>query len=55
MTAFSVVPDCLRIGAITPTRLVQYVDTTPFYGYDRGPISARIVNLRRSLLGEVLA
>jgi len=53
MTQFSIVDDCVQIGGIPITRLVQQVGATPFYAYDRGAISARVAHLRKQLPKEI--
>ena len=35
LVQFPVLDDCLQIGGIALTRLVQRVGSTPFYAYDR--------------------
>lgn len=48
-TQFPVQNDCLEIGGIPLTRLVQRVGRTPFYAYDRKKITERVQLLRESL------
>lgn len=48
---FPVIDDCLHIGGVALTRLVQRVGKTPFYAYDRQVITKRVQSLR-SLLPE---
>lgn len=54
LVQFSVQDDCLQIGSIALTRLVQRVGSTPFYAYDREKITERIALLRRNLPDEIL-
>lgn len=54
LVQFAVQDDCLQIGGMALTRLVQRVGSTPFYAYDRQKISERIALLRRHLPQEVL-
>lgn len=50
---FPVQNDCLLIGGMALTRLVQRVGATPFYAYDRQQISNRVALLRQSLPSEI--
>jgi len=50
---FPVKNDCLVIGGIPLTRLVQRVGKTPFYAYDRQKITERIKLLRQSLPDDI--
>lgn len=50
---FPVQDDCLHIGGMALTRLVQRVGATPFYAYDRQQISNRVALLRQSLPSEI--
>jgi diaminopimelate decarboxylase len=50
---FPVVDDCLQVGGVALTRLARRVGTTPFNAYDRAPISARVVELRKHLPHDV--
>ena len=54
LVQFSVQDDCLQIGGIALTRLVQRVGSTPFYAYDRQKITERIALLRQHLPEEIL-
>ncbi len=54
LVQFPVQNDCLQIGGVALTRLVQRVGTTPFYAYDRQKITERIALLRRRLPPEIL-
>ncbi len=54
LTQFPIQDDCLVIGEIPLTRLVQRVGGTPFYAYGRQQITERVVLLRRSLPAGVL-
>ncbi|MBS0423693.1 MAG: pyridoxal-dependent decarboxylase, exosortase A system-associated [Proteobacteria bacterium] len=54
LVQFDVQDDCLQIGGMALTRLVQRVGSTPFYAYDREKISERIALLRRHLPQEIL-
>src|SRR4029453_4501899 len=49
ITHFKVVDDCLQIGGIPLTELVERVGRTPFYAYDRKVISDRVELLRAHL------
>src|SRR4029434_6455117 len=49
ITHFKVVDDCLQIGGIPLTELVERVGRTPFYAYDRKVISDRGELLRAPL------
>lgn len=53
MTQFPLSDDCLQIGGMSLTRLVQRVGRTPFYAYDRQLITERIALLRKHLPTEV--
>lgn len=53
MTQFPLSDDCLQIGGMSLTRLVQRVGRTPFYAYDRQLITERIAFLRKHLPTEV--
>ncbi len=53
MTQFSLSEDCLQIGGMALTRLVQRVGRTPFYAYDRQLITDRVALLRRHLPADV--
>ncbi len=53
MVQFSSRDDCLQIGGMSLTRLVQRVGRTPFYAYDRQRITDRIALLRQHLPAEV--
>jgi diaminopimelate decarboxylase len=46
MTQFAVADNCLQVGGIALTRLVERVGRTPFYAYDRVLLSARVAHLR---------
>lgn len=52
-TQFPVTNNCLQIGGLPLTRLVQRVGGTPFYAYDRQVISERIALLRKHLPEEI--
>jgi diaminopimelate decarboxylase len=54
LAQFSVQDDCLQIGGMALTRLVDRVGTTPFYAYDRKKITERVELLRQNLPQEVL-
>ncbi|WP_292994482.1 pyridoxal-dependent decarboxylase, exosortase A system-associated [Nitrosomonas sp.] len=54
LVQFSVQDNCLQIGGIALTRLVQRVGSTPFYAYDRQKITERIALLRQHLPEEIL-
>jgi diaminopimelate decarboxylase len=54
LVQFPVQDDCLQIGGMALTQLVQRVGTTPFYAYDRQKITERIALLRRHLPVEIL-
>lgn len=49
LTQFDVVDDCLQIGGMPLTRLVQRVGMTPFYAVDRQRLSDRVAFLRQHL------
>jgi diaminopimelate decarboxylase len=53
MTQFPVVNDCLRVGGVALTELVQRIGRTPFYAYDRSLITQRVELLRGHLPPEV--
>jgi diaminopimelate decarboxylase len=53
MVQFSSRDDCLQIGGMSLTRLVQRVGRTPFYAYDRKRITDRVALLRQHLPAEV--
>tara|TARA_R110002073_G_scaffold318201_1_gene492175 strand:- start:149 stop:1384 length:1236 start_codon:yes stop_codon:yes gene_type:complete len=53
LTQFPVHDDCLQIGDLSLTRLVQRVGGAPFYAYDRQKITERIALLRQHLPDEV--
>lgn len=53
MVQFSSRDDCLQIGGMSLTRLVQRVGRTPFYAYDRQRITDRVALLRQHLPVEV--
>ncbi len=53
MVQFSSRDDCLQIGGMSLTRLVQRVGRTPFYAYDRQRITDRVALLRQHLPAEV--
>lgn len=46
---FAVVADCLQVGGIALTRLVERVGSTPFYAYDRRLLSERVGLVRQHL------
>lgn len=48
-TQFIVHEDCLEIGSISLTRLVQRIGGTPFYAYERRCIQQRVAALREAL------
>ena len=50
---FPVKDDCLHIGGIALTQLVQRVGTTPFYAYGRQQITDRVALLRQALPSEI--
>lgn len=50
---FPVQDDCLHIGGMALTQLVQRIGATPFYAYDRQQISNRVALLRQSLPSEI--
>ncbi|SOD16901.1 pyridoxal-dependent decarboxylase, exosortase A system-associated [Nitrosomonas ureae] len=54
LVQFSVQDDCLQIGGMALTRLVDRVGTTPFYAYDRKKITERVELLRQNLPPEIL-
>ncbi|PXX15596.1 diaminopimelate decarboxylase [Nitrosomonas ureae] len=54
LAQFSVQNDCLQIGGMALTRLVDRVGTTPFYAYDRKKITERVELLRQNLPPEIL-
>lgn len=54
LVQFSVQNDCLQIGGMALTRLVDRVGTTPFYAYDRKKITERVELLRQNLPPEIL-
>lgn len=54
LVQFPVQNDCLHIGGVALTRLVQRVGTTPFYAYDRQKITERVALLRQHLPPEIL-
>ncbi len=54
LVQFPVKNDCLHIGGVALTRLVQRVGTTPFYAYDRQKITERVALLRQHLPSEIL-
>ncbi|MDO9310805.1 MAG: pyridoxal-dependent decarboxylase, exosortase A system-associated, partial [Nitrosomonas sp.] len=54
LVQFPVLDDCLQIGGIALTRLVQRVGSTPFYAYDRKKMTERIALLRQHLPEEIL-
>ncbi|MBC7575937.1 MAG: pyridoxal-dependent decarboxylase, exosortase A system-associated [Tardiphaga sp.] len=49
LTQFDVIDDCLQIGGMPLTRLVQRVGSTPFYACDRQRLSERVALLRAHL------
>ena len=49
MVQFPVRDDCLRIGGMALTRLVQRVGRTPFYAYERAALLERVASLRAAL------
>lgn len=53
MRQFAVHDDCLQIGGMPLSRLVQRVGRTPFYAYERRHISERIALLRAALPGAL--
>ena len=53
MVQFSSKDDCLQIGGMSLTRLVQRVGRTPFYAYDRQRITDRVALLRQHLPAEI--
>ena len=53
MTQFDVVDDCLQVGGMPLTRLVERVGSTPFYAYDRARLNERVALLRRHLPPEI--
>jgi diaminopimelate decarboxylase len=53
MTQFPVVDDCLQIGGVPLTQLVERVGRTPFYAYDSNLITQRVQSLRRHLPARV--
>ncbi|WP_426116187.1 pyridoxal-dependent decarboxylase, exosortase A system-associated [Massilia sp. PWRC2] len=53
LTQFEVVDDCLQIGGMALTRLVERVGSTPFYAYDRARLTERVALLRRHLPAEI--
>jgi len=50
---FSINDDCLQIGGLSLTRLVQRVGKTPFYAYDRQRLTDRVALLRQHLPAEI--
>ncbi|MDP1787491.1 pyridoxal-dependent decarboxylase, exosortase A system-associated [Nitrosomonas sp.] len=54
LVQFPVLDDCLQIGGIALTRLVQQVGSTPFYAYDRQKITERVALLRQHLPAGIL-
>jgi len=52
-TLFEVADDCLQVGGMALTRLVQRVGQTPFYAYDRALVTRRVQALRAQLPPEV--
>jgi diaminopimelate decarboxylase len=48
-TLFGVVDNCLQVGGLSLTRLVQRVGSTPFFAYDRSLLTGRVAHLRASL------
>jgi diaminopimelate decarboxylase len=53
MTQFPTDNNCLVIGGVSLTRLVQRIGQTPFYAYDRNLISQRVATLREKLPSEL--
>lgn len=51
---FPVQDNCLHIGGISLTRLVERIGSTPFYAYDRGKITERVALLRQYLPKSLL-
>lgn len=49
LTQFDTIDDCLQIGGMPLTRLVQRVGSTPFYACDRQRLSERVALLRAHL------
>jgi len=49
MPQFPVIDGELQVGALPLSRLAARVGRTPFYAYDRGLLSARVAELRRTL------
>ena len=52
MTQFPVVDDCIQVGGIPLTELARRIGRTPFYAYDRSPITQRVGLLRKHLPAE---
>ena len=50
---FSIDADCLQVGGLPLTRLVQRVGRTPFYAYDRQMLTDRVALLRQHLPAEI--
>ncbi|SEO07356.1 diaminopimelate decarboxylase [Nitrosospira multiformis] len=50
---FSINDDCLEIGGLSLTRLVQRAGKTPFYAYDRQRLTDRVAFLRQHLPAEI--
>ena len=53
LTQFGVENNCLQIGGMALTRLVDRVGRTPFYAYDRAELTARVALLRAHLPAEI--
>lgn len=53
MTQFPVLDNCLRIGGIAVTQLVDRIGQTPFYVYDRRLMTERLGLLRRVLPRDI--
>jgi len=53
LTQFAIQDNCLQVGGIPLTRLLQRIGTTPFYAYDRHKITQRIGLLREHLPTEI--
>jgi diaminopimelate decarboxylase len=51
--AFAVTENELVVGGLPLTRLAERVGRTPFYAYDRGLLSERVGQLRRTLPAEI--
>lgn len=53
MDQFPVEDNCLVVGGIKLTRLVEQVGKTPFYAYDRELLTRRVVDLRKQLPDQI--